>query len=274
VARYALIDGYLDSMRSSIRWRRDLDDLVAEMEDHLYSTTEQMLARGTDVVDAQRATLARFGDPKVLAAAYASNHRGGIAVPTTFTRRAGLLALIAGGFWLLAGVLENRPDREDDLNVYYLLFTIAVVVAGVLTVMAMIGLGKRAGGLGAVGMIGAAIASLGVLLSLVFAWGGPGWMGLQGIGYLLIAIAVLRSDTIVPRIGVMLVASAFLIGPILFVIVAESEVGWRDSYGDYPLAWIISGIVGYVLMAGGLFVTGRWLRSEEPVDVDATPVAA
>ncbi|MFO7700016.1 MAG: permease prefix domain 1-containing protein [Acidimicrobiia bacterium] len=273
MARYALIDGYLDSMRSSIRWRRDLDDLVAEMEDHLYSTTEQMLARGTDVVDAQRATLARFGDPKVLAAAYASNHRGGIAVPTTFTRRAGLLALIAGGFWLLAGVLENRTDRADDWEVYYLLFTIAVVVAGVLTVMAMIGLGKRAGGLGTVGMIGAAIASLGVLLSFV-AWAGPLWMSLQGIGYLLIAIAVLRSDTIVPRIGVMLVASAFLIGPILFVILAESEVGWRDSYGDYPLAWIISGIVGYVLMAGGLFVTGRWLRSEEPVDVDATPVAA
>ena len=273
MARYALIDGYLDSMRSSIRWRRDLDDLVAEMEDHLYSTTEQMLARGTDVVDAQRATLARFGDPKVLAAAYASNHRGGIAVPTTFTKRAGLLALTAGGFWLLSGAFQAATDSEDDWQLYYYLFTIAVVVAGVLSVIAMIGLGKRVGGLGAVGLVGAVIASLGVLLSVV-AWAVPAWMSLQGIGYLLMAIAVLRTNTIVPRIGVMLVASAFLIGPIVFVVLDALEVGWQDSYGDYPLAWIISGLVGYLLIASGLFVTGRWLRSEEPVDVDATPVAA
>lgn len=274
MARYALIDGYLDSMRSTIRWRRDLDDLVAEMEDHLYSTTEHLLARGTDVVDAQRATLARFGDPKVLAAAYASNHRGGIAVPTTFTKRAGLLALIAGGFWLLAGVLEIRTDSEDDWMLEYWLFTIVVVVAGILTVMAMIGLGRRVGGLGTLGLVGTVIALVGVLLSLAAAWAAPVWMSLQGVGYLLIAIAVLRSGTIVPRIGIVLVASAFLIGPIVFVVLDALEVGRRDSYGDYPLAWTISGLVGYTLMAGGLFVTGRWLRSEEPVDVDATPVAA
>ncbi len=109
MARYALIDGYLDSMRSTIRWRRDLDDLVAEMEDHLYSTTEQLLARGTDVVDAQRATLARFGDPKVLAAAYASNHRGGIAVPTIFTR-ASWFARTHRGRVLAPG--RSVPDRH------------------------------------------------------------------------------------------------------------------------------------------------------------------
>ena len=37
MADYALIDGYLDSLRTAVRWRRDLDDLVAELEDHLYS---------------------------------------------------------------------------------------------------------------------------------------------------------------------------------------------------------------------------------------------
>jgi hypothetical protein len=272
VARYALIDGYLDSMRSTIRWRHDLDDLVAEMEDHLYSTTEHLLARGTDLVDAQRATLARFGDPKVLAAAYASNHRGGIAVPTTFTKRAGLLALTAGGFWLLAGMLEVAIDGES-WQIYYYGFSLAVLVAGVLTVIAMVGLGKRVGGLGSVGLIGVIVTSVGVLLSVV-AWAAPLWMSVQGIGLLLIAIAVLRAGTTVPRVGVMLTASAFLIGPIVFFALDALEIGWQDSYGDHPLAWIISGIVGFVLMAAGLFLTGRWLRAEDPVDVDATPVAA
>jgi hypothetical protein len=45
MARYGLIDGYLDTMRTEIRWRRDLDEIVSEMEDHLYSTVEGLLAR-------------------------------------------------------------------------------------------------------------------------------------------------------------------------------------------------------------------------------------
>ena len=63
MAEYALIDGYLDTMRTRVRWRRDVDDLVAEMEDHLYSTVERFEARGTDTQLAQRQTLDRFGDP-------------------------------------------------------------------------------------------------------------------------------------------------------------------------------------------------------------------
>lgn len=273
MARYALIDGYLDSMRSNIRWRRDLEDLVAEMEDHLYSTTEQMLARGTDVVDAQRATLARFGDPKVLATAYASNHRGGIAVPTKFTRRAGLLALIAGVSWIAAAFLMIAMNENDNWEIAYALFSITVLVAGVLTVIAMIGLGKRVGGIGALGMVGIVVASLGVLLSVV-AWAVPAWMGLEGVGFLLIGAAALRSGTTLPRAATVLTSSAFLVGPIVFIALDALEVGWQDSYGDYPLAWIISTAVAIGLMAIGLLGLGMWLRSEEPVDVSATALAA
>ena len=85
MARYTLIDGYLDMMRSEIRWRRDLDDLVSEMEDHLYSTVEHLLATGLEPSAAQQATLDRFGEPEVLAAVYASSNSGGIAVPTQST---------------------------------------------------------------------------------------------------------------------------------------------------------------------------------------------
>ncbi len=45
MAEYVLIDGYLDTMRTRVRWRRDVEDLVAEMEDHLYSTVERFEAR-------------------------------------------------------------------------------------------------------------------------------------------------------------------------------------------------------------------------------------
>ena len=78
MANYALIDGYLESMRSSIRWRRDLDDVIAEIDDHLISATERIEARGANRLDAQRRTLDQFGDPKVLAVAFASTPTGGI----------------------------------------------------------------------------------------------------------------------------------------------------------------------------------------------------
>ena len=85
MADYALIDGYLDSLRTAVRWRRDLDDLVAELEDHLYSAVEQFEARGIESRLAQQRTLERFGDPDVLATAFASTPQGGFAVPTTFS---------------------------------------------------------------------------------------------------------------------------------------------------------------------------------------------
>ncbi len=93
MAESVLIDGYLDTMRTRVRWRRDVDDLVAEVEDHLYSTVERFEARGTEAQLAQRHTLERFGDPDLMADAYASTPRGGIAVPTTFTKTAGLVAI-------------------------------------------------------------------------------------------------------------------------------------------------------------------------------------
>ena len=46
------------------------------------------------------------------------------------------------------------------------------------------------------------------------------------------------------------------------------EVGGRDSYGDYPTAWALGGVVGMVIVAIGLIGWGLWLRTEEAVDLD------
>ena len=102
MAEYVLIDGYVDTLRTRVRWRRDVDDLVAEVEDHLYSTVERFEATGTDSQLAQRKTLDRFGDPDLMADAFASTPRGGIAVPTKFTKTAGLFAIFASVLWLVA----------------------------------------------------------------------------------------------------------------------------------------------------------------------------
>ena len=112
MADYALIDDYLKGLRALVLWRRDVDDLVDELEDHLCSAVEQSEARGTATELAQQNTLERFGDAGELAAAFASAPKGGLAVPTQFTKDAGgaaLLSVVAlslalGGFGLVSCV--------------------------------------------------------------------------------------------------------------------------------------------------------------------------
>jgi hypothetical protein len=249
------------------------------MEDHLYSTVEGLLASGAEPQAAQRTTLDRFGEPEVLKAVYASTPTGGIAVPTKNTIRAGLFALVAGGLWLLGSVtyfLMILTDGTGTLNVnwqvFYAVFSAAILAAGVLTVLSMIGVSKRSGGLGFFAIAGLVIVVLGVAAS-VLAWAVPLWMGVQGVGLVVFGGAALSNGT-APKLPTMATASGFIIGVITFVVLNVAQVGPTDSYGDYPLAWGIGGAVGMVLVASGFIGWGRWLRSEEPADIDQTAVPA
>jgi hypothetical protein len=47
----------------------------------------------------------------------------------------------------------------------------------------------------------------------------------------------------------------------------DMAVGNRDQWGDYPLAVVFVIPIGVVIMAAGLAGMGRWLSSEEPVDL-------
>ena len=273
MARYALIDGYLDTMRTEIRWRRDLDDLVCEMEDHLYSTVERLLATGVEPKAAQQDTLDRFGEPKVLAAVYASNNSGGIAVPTKNTIRAGTFALTAAVFWLAAAVTYGvtRASSGDDWQLGYAIFSITILVGGILGLLAAVGVSKRLGGLGPLGMAGLVITGVGVVASTL-AWAVPFWMGIQGIGLLVFGLAALRTG-IAPKWSTMFVSSGFLVGVITFIAANAAELGDKDSWGDYPDAWALGGAVGMVIVAIGLIGWGLWLRNEEPVDIDSDAAA-
>ena len=131
----------------------------------------------------------------------------------------------------------------------------------------MIGISKRLGRLGTLGMVGLTIAALGVFSSII-AWAIFLWMGIQAVGYLVFGYAVLRRD-IAPRTPTLLVSSGFIVGSVAFVVANLLEVGWRDSWGDYPLAWTIGTATGVVILAAGFAGWGMWLRTEEPIDSDS-----
>jgi hypothetical protein len=278
VADYALIDGYLDSMRSSIRWRRDLDDVIAEIEDHLISATEKFEARGSDRVNAQLRTLDEFGDPKVLAVAFASTPTGGITVPTPFTNSAGAFAIVSAVAWIIGlaamAVAAGLPDATgvdpdqfvaNGQTIFFIIATMALLAAGGLMFVTMIGLYQRHGSLGLLGIGGLGITGLGVV-TLLIAWAFALWMTLIGVGVLLFAISLLRRD-ISPRLWTVVWGGGMAIGAITFYVLRFLEVGDRDKWGDYRLALAFALPIGVVLMAIGLAGMGRWLRSEEPVEL-------
>ena len=279
VADYALIDGYLESMRSSIRWRRDLDDVIAEIEDHLISATERFEARGSDRVNAQQRTLDEFGDPKVLAVAFASTPTGGIAVPTTFTKSAGLFAILSAVAWIIGlvavAIAAGLPDATgtdpdqfvaNGQTIVFIIGSMSMLVAGSLMFVTMIGLYRRHGSLGILGIAGLGITGLGVF-TLLIVWAFAVWMTLIGVGVLLFAISLLRRD-LSPRLWTVIWGGGMAIGAITWYVLRALEVGDVDQWGDYPLAVAFALPIGVIIMAIGLAGIGSWLRSEEPVDID------
>ena len=278
MAHYALIDGYLDVMRSEINWRRDLDDVVSEMEDHLYTSVEYLVARGHEPDIAQRTTLDRFGEPTVLAAVYASTPTGGLAVPTSGTQRAGTISIVAGALWLLAATVYmlsriNDIRSGDGWQTYYTIFFATILGASLLTVLVMwLGIHKRSGGLGVLGFVGLAVTGLGVVATLL-AWAVFLWMAILAVGLAVFGIAVLRAG-VAPTWPTVLVSTGFIIGFTAFVALNALELGPADSFGDHPIAWGISGTIGMVIVAIGLVGWGTWLKSEEPADIEPTAIAA
>ena len=61
MAGYDLIDSYLGELAERLRWRRDVDELIDELGDHLWARAEELELAGEELDVAQRAALERFG---------------------------------------------------------------------------------------------------------------------------------------------------------------------------------------------------------------------
>ncbi len=272
MAGYGLIDAYVESLRGRVRWRHDIEALAAEVTDHLYSTAERFEAAGIDPVLAQRAALERFGDPAIVARAYAASPNGGLAVPTESTKAAGRLAIASAalwlavvGFWLLAGMLEPRYELQTGVaSIAYAAGAVALLGATLSMVAAMMGLHRRHGGLGVVGVGGMVLASAGVIGGLL-AWVFAGWGTLTVAGTLAFGAALWRRN-LAPRFPVALMAGGPVIGVVAWALV-RSATGPLDLTGLWGVHWVENQVgvtIGVVILAVGLLGLGRWLRSEEP----------
>lgn len=267
MAEYALIDGYLAALRTQVRWRKDVEDLVAEVEDHLYSTVERFEARGTDTSLAQRKTLDRFGDPDLMAEAFASTPRGGIALPNKFTVTAGTAAVVGAALWVATAVYGIAIFyRDTEWLPAYLTFVVLVVGASVMTLLTTAALRERHGGLGWLGLGGLIVFGAGTAFAFIATWAVPFWLAVQGVGLLLVALAMLPLG-VAPRAATIAYGAGQLVGVAGYALMSYLEVGTPDQFGNYPSAGF-GAAIGLCVTAAGLLGIGMWLRNEEPAELD------
>lgn len=280
MADYGLIDAYLNDLHASMRWHRNVDDIVSETNDHLCCAVERRVGEGLDVDTAQRDVLGRFGDAEVVARAFASTRSGQLALPTRSTRDAGVLAYMSAGLWValpvvwhLGGWLYDRlddggaPDEVGSVAQVALMGVIAVTVwSAVGSLFAMtLTLRERHGGFGLTGMAGIAATGLGAVAALL-AWFFVGWGSLLIAGTALVAVDLWRKG-IAPKGAVVTTGAGLAAGGLAWGALRFFEVGSADQHGDYLIANAAGLTIGPVVLAIGLTGIGRWLASEEPIEL-------
>lgn len=268
MAEYAVIDRYLSELEREVRWIRDAEDIIEEVADHLLEAVAVHTRRGLDRIAAQKRALTEFGDPTLVGRAFASTRSGGIAMPTEFTRRSGV-ALVASSFlWLAAlgfiywsDVADRTRPWEGLPQALYLVGSFTLMAAGALLAIGILGLNRRHGGaLGNPGRLAFWIAAL-TSVTAFGSWAWGVWLTLFGIGAIVLAIAVHRSE-IAPRTASLLVGiGGGLAAGAAWVFQLTSETV-NLGLGAFT-AWIFAGLVIYSL---GLASLGVWLKTEEPVD--------
>jgi hypothetical protein len=266
-----LIDRYLAELRRSLRWCADIDDLAEEVEGHLREASSRLVTTtGVGPAEAQRRTLACFGEVGLVARSFATARTGGLAVPTRATRACGALGMLAAGCWLVAclllvvggwttGLLENRQ---------YPAWSVVTALATALAAVVLLGMRARAGLLRTPGTaVAMALVGLSVVGAATVAWG---W----AFALLPLAAAFAVAATGMTTAGLpnrwahTLLIAAWPVGLALVILGDEViGVGPTDSYGDHPHAYFAAFWIAALMFTAGLASISMGLRREEPADL-------
>lgn len=231
MAESRLIRSYIDELRFSMLKLADVDDVIAEIQDHLELSVEAHVSAGVSRQDAETRALAQFGSPALVSRVFAEEAKRGGAVSTTLTRRAGLAAMIApslmiGGIALAAASNSTQPGVAIGV--------VACLASAAMLIYALFGLRARHGGLGTLGRVAFWLAILSLPIASLFSWEGMVVLAvLLGVVVALFGIAMLRAS-ILPRVAVALFAFSWpLWAPIAAIITAAGDDA--NKYAGIPI---------------------------------------
>lgn len=285
MARHHMIERYLASLRDRLVWHRDSKDILDEMQDHLHSTVESLERNGMDHETAQRESLRRVGDPRLVALDLATTSRGTLAIPTRFTRNVGIVAIVGALAWIGAVIAWwSAAIIGQPMGVHmvwsastpgygaYQAATIMFMVAVVTLLVTMAGLHKRHGGLGILSWVAMIfvfyvlqIASVTQSSSGAF----QAWGTVTTIGTLLFAYTLFRRD-LAPRTGALAFGAGGLLGTAIWVVLRVLAGPHREWGGLLAQYWTINlsaVTIGILVLATGMLRLGVWLRRDQPADI-------
>lgn len=257
-----MIDRYLAELRRTLARHRDIGDLLDEVADHLHSSVERGRAAGLDPEAAERQALDAFGEPDVVARVYAAERRGGLAVPTRFTRTAGTLLVTAGAAWtlsfvlLLAVAVLNRTNPLGVPSTLYLLSGGALAIGAAAMLVGLAGVYARHRRRGPLVLAAAVLLGVG-LLACGFPMALIVWVPSVGVGAALLAVWLRRHD-MAPRRAALQVGVG---GAAATVVMLTPGVGVTAD-----AAWLVALVAALTVYVVGIVGLGRWLRSEQPQD--------
>ena len=262
------IDEYLTELHRRVAaWHRRPDEVVAEAADHLSERVEELTAAGHEPDEAIALTIAGFGSPSEVADAHLRVARRP-AIPTTGTRTTGALAIVGGPAWI--GLVLLVAVLPDGNTIAWMGMAQVFHLAVAMSIVAMFGLWQRHGGLGRLSVLSCIPAALAAPF-VFFVWPIPAWATLLGLASVLFGIPVIArrvaplASSIALTAGLAVSGAAVLVAEI-FVTNTDEDFAFLESN---PI--IVAMVAGFTIYGLGLIGVGRWMRSEEPVEVPALP---
>jgi hypothetical protein len=240
-----MIDDYLTDLRRRLRGVADVEDVLAEVDDHLQAAAADLVtSRHLDPDLAEQRAVSDYGSPAEVAVGFRRGARQGGAIPTRFTRLSGLAAM-ATPLMLLVGSLLNRGPAKGAAHGLGVFLQVA---AFPVFVVAVAGLIRRHGGLGRMRWTILGLLLVAPVLPFVLSY--------LGLALAVVALAAalgllsvgLYRAAILPRPALLLLFSspAWYALAALVVTIAGGDAGHAWALGVIP-ALIAFGWFGWVL---------------------------
>lgn len=165
--------------------------------------------------------------------------------------------------WSISVVLDRTREWEGLPQLFWMVGAAALVVAGVTQLVVVLRAARPVRG--ASTRAGIAFLGLGLAASMAVGWAVLLWLALYALGMLLVGAG---SGS---RVG-SLIGVSFGVSTGAFVLLTILEVGRPDSYGDYPIAWVSSFLIGTVGAGLGMLLWSQ--RAGEAADAPTEATAA
>jgi hypothetical protein len=166
--------------------------------------------------------------------------------------------------WSISVVLDRTREWEGLPQFLFMVGVLALVVAGV-TQLVMVLRASRPVRTAST-RAGLAFLGLGLAASVAVGWAVFVWLALYAVGMLLVGAG--SRSRVVSLIGV-----GFGTGAAAFVLLTILKVGRPDSYGDYPIAWVGSFLIGTVGAGLGMLVWSQAAVDVADASIEATAAA-